>query len=109
MALPHTDTFTAADYTELQDYNAGWVKYRGTFLQIIGNAVNAPGDQNIFYGWEGDGAFSADQYAQIKCTKAENDGYIGVIVRGSPVMAFSGQRMMDFIYFIITTIPPNTT
>lgn len=83
MALPKTDTFTGTNGTELHAYDAGWVKYRGDELKIViwGNSIQGDGNAHTTYGWEGDGAFGDDQYAQIKCTAIFNGTYLGIVCR----------------------------
>lgn len=83
MALPHTDAFTGVDGTELHAYNAGWVKYRGDSYQLAiqSNSFQGNYELHITYGWEGDGAFNDNQYAQIKCVSTTNGTYLGVVCR----------------------------
>jgi hypothetical protein len=84
MALPHIDTFTGADYTPLHTYNAGWVYYRqDAELTIYNNALKCNSSNGTEVGWEGDGDFSNDQYAQIKAVYLVTQGYVGLMVRGS--------------------------
>lgn len=89
MALPKTEAFSGPSGQHLVD-RPGWVYYRdlgighdNVRLNAAGNAIIDIANAVDFHGWEGDGAFNANQYAQIKCTNAVSNGYVGAIVRGA--------------------------
>lgn len=64
MALPATDTFTAADDTALTTYSANWTLNGGNF-QINTNALASNADgANTLAHWNAD-AFADNQYSQI--------------------------------------------
>ena len=82
MALPATETFTAASDAALQTYSANWTINAGAFnVNAAGDFCypNANGSEGAAH-WNAD-TFSADQYAQAAINNAENDAQVGVAVR----------------------------
>jgi hypothetical protein len=86
MALPATDTFTAADNTQLTTYSANWTLVVGDFdIQLNGLCTDSP-STNAYTAarWDTD-LPNADQYTQ--CTVASTtEGewhYVGLAIRAS--------------------------
>ncbi len=77
MALPATDTFTAADGTALTTYSANWTLNGGGF-SIYSNALCNNGSGDYAAHWNAD-TFEDDQYASCKITVGSS--YIGPAVR----------------------------
>ena len=81
MALPKQEAFTGteANLTSV----SGWTANNGTLNRTgsgTGSVSSAGSNQTTLYHWEGDGAFGAAQYAQIKLT-AVGSTYQGVALR----------------------------
>lgn len=79
MALPKTETFTAANGTDLTTIT-GWVVNNGGFSINTNSLRSDTGGDHVAH-WEGDGAFNNNQYAQALCVALVNGAYIGVAVR----------------------------
>ncbi len=84
MALPATDTFTAADATVLTTYSASWTAMRNNFV-IKTNATCPNGSfDDCACGWTAD-AFNNDQYSQdvVAAMDGASQISVGVCVRAT--------------------------
>jgi hypothetical protein len=82
MALPATDTFTAADGTLLTTYSSNWTNVNGTF-KIYSNAVTSNGSSSDNCArWNAD-TFNNNQYAQGTYVSEGSGHWVGVSVRCS--------------------------
>ena len=87
MALPKTDSFTVTVDTDIQDYDANWIRaggsgwrvYEATDTLACVASGSSPWIPNLH--WEGD-TFDANQYAQAKIAALDTGAsYVGVSVR----------------------------
>jgi hypothetical protein len=86
MALPATDSFTAASDAPLQTYSANWTILSGAFtVSAAADAVYPSSANNECGAIRNDETFAADQYAQATLGNVAgfDDAAVGVAVRGS--------------------------
>lgn len=83
MALPASDTFTAADSTGLEVYNTSWSEMGGAnSFRINTNAVYPSGANDFGARWNAD-TFNDNQYAQLTIVAISVGPMIGPAVRCS--------------------------
>lgn len=85
------DTFTGSNGTELHTYNSGWTLQTTDVSEIQSNTatMRAAGSESA-YKWDGDGAFSADQYAQAKYSTVGHYGGVTVRITGTSTATLNG-------------------
>lgn len=85
------DAFTGANGTELHTYNSGWTLQTTDVGEIQSNTatMRAAGTESA-YKWDGDGAFTADQYAQAVYATVGNYGGVTVRMTGTSTATLNG-------------------